>query len=197
MSVSAAQAIAPFIADGRFDGVAFVSSVAGICPGATIVAQAAGQPDKVGIVGTVSGDKVQVNTLDGSKALDISNYRLADGAQFLQPAQTVASVPSLGDQTVAGNQTVSGNMTVSGNQTVTGTLGVTGLATLTGGAALAEAKNIAVGTTTGTKIGTATGQKLGFWNAAPVAQQVLATGAAHTADDIITFLQLIGLCKQS
>ncbi len=53
----------------------------------------------------------------------------------------------------------------------------------------------AFGTTTGTKIGTATTQKLGFWNVTPVVQQVLATGG--TADNIITFLQTIGLCRQS
>jgi len=57
--------------------------------------------------------------------------------------------------------------------------------------------NFIVGTGAGTKIATATGQKLGFWNATPVVQQVLATGAGHTSDDIITFLQLVGLCKQS
>lgn len=59
------------------------------------------------------------------------------------------------------------------------------------------AQNIITDTTTGTKIGTATGQKLGFWNTTPVVQQVLATGASHTVDDVITFLQTIGLCKQS
>lgn len=35
---------------------------------------------------------------------------------------------------------------------------------------LAEGVDIAVGTTTGTKIGTATSQKLGFWNVTPVVQ---------------------------
>lgn len=58
-------------------------------------------------------------------------------------------------------------------------------------------KNIVLGTTTGTKIGTATGQKLAFWNQTPVVQQVLATGAGHTVDDVITLLQTLGLCKQS
>ncbi len=57
--------------------------------------------------------------------------------------------------------------------------------------------NIALGTGAGTQIGTATGQKLAFWGITPVAQQVLATGAAKTADDIIALLQLLGLCKQS
>lgn len=66
-----------------------------------------------------------------------------------------------------------------------------------GGITLADTVNIAVNTTTGTKIGTATGQKLGFWNATPVVQQVLATGAGATVDNVITMLQTLGLCKQS
>lgn len=57
--------------------------------------------------------------------------------------------------------------------------------------------NLALTTTTGTKIATATGQKLGFWNATPVVQQVLATGAGATVDNVITLLQTLGLCKQS
>ena len=60
-----------------------------------------------------------------------------------------------------------------------------------------DGKNIILGTTTGMKIGTATGQKLGFWNATPVVQQVLATGTGKTVDNVITFLQTLGLCKQS
>lgn len=52
-------------------------------------------------------------------------------------------------------------------------------------------------TSTGTMIGTASAEKFAFWGKTPVAQQVLATGAAHTVDDVITFLQLIGLCKQA
>lgn len=38
---------------------------------------------------------------------------------------------------------------------------------------------------------------VGFYAIGPVVQQVLATGAAHTVDEVITFLQLIGLCKQA
>jgi hypothetical protein len=44
--------------------------------------------------------------------------------------------------------------------------------------ALAEAYNVVVGTTTGTKIGTSTSQKIGFLNATPASQQ---TGGAATA----------------
>ncbi len=81
------------------------------------------------------------------------------------------------------------------NASIGGTLAVTGASTLTGG--ITDATNIPLGTGTGTKIGTATGQKLAFWNATPVVQQVLATGAAATVDDVIALLQTLGLCKQS
>lgn len=47
-----------------------------------------------------------------------------------------------------------------------------------GDQALGEGKDLAVGSTTGTKIGTATAQKLGFWNATPVVQPAGATQAA-------------------
>lgn len=63
-----------------------------------------------------------------------------------------------------------------------------------------EASNLVFGTTTGSKIGTvggASGQKIGFWNATPIVQPVLATGAAHTVDDVITVLQNLGLVRQS
>lgn len=65
------------------------------------------------------------------------------------------------------------------------------------GLTIADAMNIVLNATTGTKIGTATTQKLGFWNVTPVVQQVLATGASHTVDDVITTLQTLGLVKQS
>lgn len=52
------------------------------------------------------------------------------------------------------------------------------------GVTFADATNIVLNTSTGTKIGTATTQKLGFFNATPVAQQ---TG------NIITALQTLGL----
>ncbi len=67
----------------------------------------------------------------------------------------------------------------------------------TGTLTLADGSNVVAGTGTGTQIATATGQKLGFWGHTPVVQQVLATGAGHTVDDVITLLQTLGMCKQS
>jgi hypothetical protein len=45
---------------------------------------------------------------------------------------------------------------------------------------LAEAVNLILGTSTGTKLGTAASQKLGFWNATPVIQQASANQTAIT-----------------
>jgi hypothetical protein len=105
----------------------------------------------------------------------------------------------------AGNVTTNANLTgavvSSGNATLLGTFTSanlsgalsdetgTGAAVLAtnptlGGITMADATNIALNTTTGTKIGTATTQKLGFYNAAPVVQQ---TG------DIVTALSNLGL----
>ena len=61
----------------------------------------------------------------------------------------------------------------------------------------ADAVDMAFNATTGTKIGTATTQKIGFWNATPVVQQILATGGGATVDNVISLLQTLGLCKQS
>ena len=52
------------------------------------------------------------------------------------------------------------------------TLNATAGLTLTGGLTIADAKNVAVGTTTGTVLGTTALQKLGFWGAAAIAQIV-------------------------
>lgn len=55
-------------------------------------------------------------------------------------------------------------------------------------------------TTTGLKVGTvggAAGQKLGFFNATPVVQPVLASGTGKTVDNVIAALQSLGLVRQS
>jgi hypothetical protein len=60
-----------------------------------------------------------------------------------------------------------------------------------------SAHDIVLDTTTGTKIGTGATQKLGFYGATPIVKAVLATGASHTVDDIITALQNLGLVRQA
>jgi hypothetical protein len=55
---------------------------------------------------------------------------------------------------------------------------------------IADALNIAVGTTTGTKIGTGTTQKLGFFNATPVVQPTAVADATDAAS-VITQLNAL------
>lgn len=50
----------------------------------------------------------------------------------------------------------------------------------------ADAANIAVNTTTGTKIGTATSQKLGFYNATPVTQRTNITAITDNSGGEVT-----------
>lgn len=78
-------------------------------------------------------------------------------------------------------------------QTAVKVLEITNSTTIT----TSDAVNYALGSTTGTKFGTANTQKLAFWNSTPVVQQILATGAGATVDNVITLLQTLGLCKQS
>jgi hypothetical protein len=58
--------------------------------------------------------------------------------------------------------------------------------TFGGGVVMGDAKDIAAGTTTGTKIGTAANQKWGFFGATPVVQQA-------NSSDILTSLSNLGL----
>jgi hypothetical protein len=64
---------------------------------------------------------------------------------------------------------------------------------------LADAGNITVGTTTGTKIGTATTQKLGFYNATPVVQPAAVADATDAAtvitqlNDLLAKLRTLGI----
>jgi len=60
----------------------------------------------------------------------------------------------------------------------------------TGAFTIADALNVSVGTTTGTKIGTATTQKLGFYNATPVVQPAAVADATDAAS-VITQLNLL------
>jgi hypothetical protein len=80
------------------------------------------------------------------------------------------------------------------------------------GISVADAQNIALATTTGTKIGTAATQKLGFWNAAPAVQPTAianltttaTTGTLPTADNTVTIanaasptvIELLGYCVE-
>lgn len=71
---------------------------------------------------------------------------------------------------------VGGNNTFTGNNTFN-----TGTVTLDNGVTIGDAKNVALGTGTGTQIGTAAAQKLGFHGTAATIQRASANQAAVTA----------------
>lgn len=125
-------------------------------------------------------------------------------ANITIPVGSVTSVGSSDSSVTVTNPTTTPNLVVAtcpasgltGTTLASGvvTSSLTSVGTLS---SLTMGGDIVLNTGSGTKVGTATGQKLAFWNSAPVAQQVLATGAGHTVDDVITLLQTLGLCKQS
>jgi hypothetical protein len=63
---------------------------------------------------------------------------------------------------------------------------------LTDNKSLADAANIVLGTTTGSKIGTGATQKLGFWNATPVVQPAAVANATDAATVITQLNDLLG-----
>ena len=119
--------------------------------------------------GSTTGNKGVLNFQDSSGVTaSITGYGSAFGSGLNKALQFSA------------NGTAA--LTIDSSQRVgIGTTGPTSLVHL------ADAGNITVGTTTGTKIGTATTQKLGFYNATPVVQPA-AVANATTAIDVITQL---------
>lgn len=87
----------------------------------------------------------------------------------------VLTIGSFGNTFIQGWANVAGNCNVSGNLVVSGTSTVANIAVAT----LAVSGNV------------------GFFGVAPVARPLLATGAGHTVDDVITALQTLGLVRQS
>lgn len=136
----------------------------------------------------------QWSTRNGANATAILVWNTYSSATSYERAvldwQTTSNVFRVGTEKGSGGGTAR-TMAIVTDATTRVTYGASG------GETWSEGHNVTAGTTTGSKIGTATGEKIGFWNATPVVQQVLATGASRTVDDVIAFLQTIGLCKQS
>lgn len=145
--------------------------------------------------GTVSGDvtfsgdvtiadaqNIIVNAATGTKIGTATTQKIGffDATPVVQQANTV--VPRTALQNLG--------LVASGGTDTTAYLGAAN--TFTGANAfndhitIADAKNIVVNTTTGTKIGTAVGQKIGFWNVTPVVQPSGASQANINLDFDVT-----------
>jgi hypothetical protein len=124
---------------------------------------------------------IAVGTSTGTKIGTATTQKLAfwNVTPIVQPANTVELVTLL---TNVGLRASGGNPDLNIG---TGTL-TCGAANISGLTTISDAQNIAVGTSTGTKIGTSTSQKLGFFNATPIVQP------ANTVE-VLTLLGNLGL----
>ncbi len=142
-----------------------------------------------GVFTLMDGANIAVGTTTGTRIGTTAAQKLGffNATPIVQPANTTdlrAAIINLG-------------LLASGGVTP---LDLNGGALTIGSAMIADGGNVALGTTTGTKIGTvggAAGQKLGFFAATPIVQPLLATGGGATVDQVITALQNLGLVRQS
>jgi hypothetical protein len=147
----------------------------------------------------------QINNTSNKAAITLEANTSAVNYIDIRPASTgqAVTINAAGSDTdVFLNLTSKGAGTVRANNVQVAD--ISSAQTLTtktlSGFTIADATNVVLGTTTGTQLGTvggASGQKLGFWAATPVVQPLLATGASHTVDQVITVLQTLGLVRQT
>ncbi len=126
---------------------------------------------------TISTDMSLISTSDG---LGTINFQGADGTNFVSSVQIAAFATGTPASTrMAGIlQIKTATDAAPSVMTLAVTIDSAQLATFAGGIALSDAKNIAVGTGTGTIIATTISQKIGVYGTAPIAQRAGAAQAA-------------------
>lgn len=128
-----------------------------------------------------------IGTDASSLQAGVINSVVIGGSAITGKANDTVYVPRLGfyeSGTIEG-YLQNGTLTADRNWTLPDFSGTVALTSdITGGFTLDDAADIALNTTTGTKIGTATSQKLGFYNATPVIQPTAMSANAGT----ITFV---------
>ena len=167
-----------------------------------------------GLLARTGAGTAAARTVTGSTGLTVTNGDGVSGNPTLTLDATLAGISAV---TTASDQLVystgvdtfaTTSFTAAGRALVDDasaaaqrtTLGVgTGDSPTFAGLTIADAGNIVLNTTTGTKIGTATGQKIGFYNATPVIQQAgtgetvgFTAGGGTTVTDASTFTGNVG-----
>ncbi len=167
-----------------------------------------------GLITRTGAGTAAARTVTGSTGLTVTNGDGVSGNPTLTLDATLAGISAV---TTAADQLVystgvdtfaATSFTAAGRALVDDasaaaqrtTLGVGTADTPTfGGLTIADAGNIVLNTTTGTKIGTATGQKMGFYNATPVIQQAgtgetvgFTAGGGTNVTDASTFTGNVG-----
>lgn len=132
----------------------------------------------------LSNSSVTETSLNVPAMMNELCYRFAAGGFQIDPDGSlharelfldVLTIGSFGNTLIQGWANVTGNCNVAGTLTVSGNTTVANISAVT----LAVSGNV------------------GFFGVAPVARPLLATGAGHTVDDVITALQTLGLVRQS
>lgn len=125
--------------------------------------------------GTFGSVVVGGNTLSGTELGYVDGITpgtaTASKALVLNASKGISTITTATITTLTAPTIKSGTLQASDGTAAATVANSTGIITVSAGLAMTEAKDIAVGTTTGTKIGTNAAQKLGFFNAAPVVQQ--------------------------
>lgn len=135
--------------------------------------------DPLNVVSTTGGIlTLNRNDTSATAADVIGRLQFTNNDTQLTTQQVYANIEVQALQTVI-TDAAAGKMIVRVTGTAAGGSPIEQFNLIDGTMTLKEALNVAVGTTTGTKIGTATTQKIGFWNATPVVQQATS---AYTPD---------------
>jgi len=133
------------------------------------------------LIGLTTANQIRFGSNLDMEVKNINNVGIVgqDGAEasvgFIRMRNNATPVGGLAWRNAAGSDNIV--LDVNGSDDFTWTISGTLEMTLSSIAlTLADAVDIVVNATTGTKIGTATAQKIGFWNATPIVQE------AHIAD---------------
>lgn len=167
-----------------------------------------------GLLARTGAGTAAARTVTGSTGLTVTNGDGVSGNPTLTLDATLAGISAVttaADQLVyssgvdtfttttftAAGRALVDDATAAAQRTTLG-LGTADTPTF-GGLTIADAGNIVLNATTGTKIGTATGQKLGFYNATPVIQQAgtgettgFVAGSGTAVNDDSTFTGNVG-----
>lgn len=148
-----------------------------------------------GLTGMTAGGAVYLSDTAGGYSESAGTVGQVVGISLSASEMMISPQYSSGGQLIPGaiklffrdsglfiNSSADGKLTISSDGAGTDDITLSGKVTHDDDVTMADAKNIVVNATTGTKIGTATTQKLGFYNATPAVQPSAYTQTYATAN---------------
>lgn len=178
---------------GKYSGLVYITSGTSPNPWATLPSYLES------LFSSLASQNDHTTSVKTGKGGVAGNLQLIPADNSASAITTITQTPDSASRTYtipASGANASFVMT-QGSQTIWGAKTFSSTATFNAPVLISDAVYITFGTGSGTKIGSSSSQKFAFWNTTPVVQQVLATGAGKTVDDVIALLQTLGLCRQS